>query len=78
MTERQHIALDPVAAHLNRKAQFFENEALILAGQVRDLLALVPQDAPAPEPEEQAEELRDELSQSWEGEFPHLERALED
>lgn len=50
MTERQQIALDPVAAHLNRKAQFFENEALILAGQVRDLLALVPRD-PEPEPD---------------------------
>lgn len=53
MTERQQIALDPVAAHLNRKAQFFENEALILAGQVRDLLALVPRDVPEPEPHDE-------------------------
>jgi hypothetical protein len=50
--DKQQIALDPVAAHLNRKAQFFENEALILAGQVRDLLSLIPREEPEPEPEE--------------------------
>lgn len=59
--ESQQIALDPVAMHLNRKAKFFENEALILASQVRDLLAIV-QAAPQVVADDEPEPLGDEPS----------------
>lgn len=41
MSDKLSIALDPVAAHLSRKAAFFENECLVLASQLRDAVAAV-------------------------------------
>lgn len=47
-TTQKSIALDPVADHLRRKAAFFENEALILADQVRELIATMQPQQPLP------------------------------
>lgn len=37
--EQQAIHLDPLDAHLMRRAKFFENEALMLALNLREALA---------------------------------------
>lgn len=46
--EQQAVHFDPLDAHLMRRAKFFENEALMLALNLRDALTIAQKTEPPP------------------------------